>query len=218
MSRFNTIFPRSLFVVVEGVAGVGKTTYIAKLKEALEARNINVVVVEQFTHPDTKGLRQTTVANNCLTHADRSYLVALDRSVNARQVIKPALAQHNTIVIADRWTPSTYVYGGNTIDWVAATNQGITTDVLLLLELPLLPNKPVATEGQTEDCYDNEPMSVRLRRNAKYADVKTITRTLGSPQSSRLLTQQINAFTQTEQAFDQLVNTLQYRLSISNKA
>lgn len=213
-----SLFAQSLFVVVEGVDGVGKTTYIAKLKQALEAKKINVVVVEQFSHPDTKGLRQTLVANNCLTHPERSYLVALDRSVNARQVIKPALAQHNTIVIADRWTPSTYVYGGNNIDWVAATNQGITTDVLLLLELPVFPNKPVATQGQTEDCYDSEPMAVRRRRDAMYADVKTMVRTLGSPYSPSLLTQQINAFTQTEQAFDQLVNTLQYRLSISNKA
>jgi len=100
-----------LFIVVEGGEGCGKGTQIRKLKEYLENKGRDVIVVRD---PGTTNLglelRKILLHSN-ITMTEETYILMGNAARNQLQeeVIIPAL-QNGKIVLCDRFDLSTYVY------------------------------------------------------------------------------------------------------------
>ena len=133
------------FVVVEGGEGVGKSTQVARLAEALRASGREVVVT--FEPGDTQIGRELRTV---LLHADTDLdpgaellLLLADRVQHVAEVIRPAL-ERDAVVVCDRYTPSTLAYQGiarglgvDAVEELSAwAEDGVQPDVVIVLDLP----------------------------------------------------------------------------------
>jgi len=137
--------PRGKLIVLEGGDGVGKTTQLPLLAEALRARGI---VVQTVREPGETGVGQMVRAllldpASTIAPATEVLLFLAARAQVVAEVIAPALAAGEWVV-ADRFFVSTYAYqiAGHGLDdaLVRAANRmatvGLVPDVTLLLTLP----------------------------------------------------------------------------------
>lgn len=137
---------RGLFIVLEGVEGVGKTTQWNQLSARLRAIGHTVVAVREPGGPNVGEFIRELVLSSARTipPATEALLFAASRAEVVSTVIQPAL-DRGDIVLVDRFLLSTYAYqgGGRGIDHAAlrAINSfatgGLTPDVTLLLSLSL---------------------------------------------------------------------------------
>jgi len=104
---------RGVFIVLEGGEGVGKSTQVGLLAEALRAAGHEVVVT--YEPGDTKSGAELRAV---LLHADAPLdpraellLMLADRAQHVAEVIRPAIGR-GAIVVCDRYTPSTLAYQG----------------------------------------------------------------------------------------------------------
>ena len=133
------------FVVVEGGEGVGKSTQVARLADALRAEGRDVVVT--FEPGDTQVGRELRTV---LLHADADLdphaellLLLADRAQHVAEVIRPAL-DRDAVVVCDRYTPSSLAYQGvarglgvEAVERMSAwAEDGVTPDVVIVLDLP----------------------------------------------------------------------------------
>lgn len=137
---------RGLFIVLEGVEGVGKTTQWNRLRERLQDAGNTVVGVREPGGPNVgEFIRELVLsANRTIPPETEALLFAASRAEVVSTVIRPAL-DRGDVVLVDRFLLSTYAYqgGGRGIDesQLRAINAfatgGLTPDVTLLLTLPL---------------------------------------------------------------------------------
>ncbi|HWC17828.1 MAG TPA: dTMP kinase [Terriglobales bacterium] len=105
---------RGIFITFEGLDGCGKTTQIARLREVLSARGLDVLSTrEPGGSPIGERIRailldSRTAGLSCLGELA---LMFADRAQHVEQVIEPALTA-GTIVLCDRYTDSTEAYQG----------------------------------------------------------------------------------------------------------
>lgn len=105
---------RGFFITFEGGEGVGKTTQIAKLAQALEATGRTVVVTRE-----PGGSQIANRIRSLLLDAKMEGLVPLaelflyeaSRAQHVHDVIRPAL-ESGSVVICDRFADSSIVYQG----------------------------------------------------------------------------------------------------------
>ncbi len=106
-----------LFITFEGGEGVGKTTQIARLADRLRALNRPVLISrEPGGTPGAEAVRHVLLDRAALEPfgpALEAILFAAARSDHVEQVIKPALARGETVIV-DRFMDSTRVYQGVT--------------------------------------------------------------------------------------------------------
>lgn len=137
---------RGRFISFEGGEGCGKTTQIARLKSALEARGERVVVVRE-----PGGTRLAELIRTLLKDeeddppCDRAELLLFlaARAQLVRNVIRPAL-DDGKWVLSDRFSDSTFAYQGYgrglPLDFLREANsfacEGLSPDLTLLLEVP----------------------------------------------------------------------------------
>lgn len=105
-----TVPIKSKYIIVDGPDGSGKTTVAALMQEKLEAIGYKVVRVREFDATETNKEISKVVLGNRMDDLTRLLLVSAMRKEAFDAVISPALAQENTIVLADRGWPSTYAY------------------------------------------------------------------------------------------------------------
>lgn len=137
---------RGLFIVLEGVEGVGKTTQWTQLISRLREIGKTVVAVREPGGPNVGELIRELVlsANRSIPPATEALLFAASRAEVVSTVIRPAL-ERGDVVLVDRFLLSTYAYqgGGRGIADAdlrainAFATSGLTPDVTLLLTLPL---------------------------------------------------------------------------------
>lgn len=132
---------------MEGGEGVGKTTQIPLLAQALQAHGYDCLCTRE---PGGTDLGQTlrSLLLHSTDHAPAPttelLLYAADRAEHVAQVIRPAL-QQGRWVICDRFIDSTLAYQGYghqlDLDLIQQLNQiatqGITPDLTLWLDLPV---------------------------------------------------------------------------------
>jgi dTMP kinase len=106
--------PRGVFITFEGLDGCGKTTQLARLKEVLSDRGLNVLATRE---PGGSAIGERirailldshTVGLSSLTELA---LMFADRAQHIDETIQPALRAGN-IVLCDRFTDSTEAYQG----------------------------------------------------------------------------------------------------------
>ncbi len=137
---------RGLFIVLEGVEGVGKTTQWTRLVANLQEIGKTVVAVREPGGPNVgEFIRELVLsADRTIPAVTEALLFAASRAEVVSTVIGPAL-ERGDVVLVDRFLLSTYAYqgGGRGIDEAqlrainAFATSGLTPDVTLLLTLPL---------------------------------------------------------------------------------
>ena len=111
---------RGKFITVEGLDGAGKTTHLAALRAALEARGIAVRATRE---PGGTPLGETLRAlildpHQNLAAETEALLMFAARRQHLESVIRPALAG-GTWVLCDRFTDASFAYqaGGSGVAW-----------------------------------------------------------------------------------------------------
>ena len=102
------------FITVEGIEGVGKSTNVAFLHDAIERRGIDVLTTrEPGGTPMAERIREMLVEHGDELVPDITELLLMfaSRSLHVNNVIQPALAA-GTWVICDRFTDASRAYQG----------------------------------------------------------------------------------------------------------
>ena len=163
---------RGLFIVLEGVEGVGKTTQWTRLGARLRDTGKTVVAVREPGGPNVGEFIRKLVLSADLTipPATEALLFAASRAEVVSTVIRPAL-ERGEVVLVDRFLLSTYAYqgGGRGIDEAqlrainAFATSGLTPDVTLLLTLPLESALQRATLRSVPDRIEREDHAFHQR-------------------------------------------------------
>ncbi|MED5530223.1 MAG: dTMP kinase, partial [Pseudomonadota bacterium] len=107
--------PRGLFITIEGVEGVGKSTNIDVIKRYLTDKKIDFVVTREpggtFLAEKIRELLVETHIEENLNDLSELLLIFASRAQHLEKLIKPTLAK-GTWVICDRFTDATYAYQG----------------------------------------------------------------------------------------------------------
>jgi len=146
---------RGKFITFEGGEGVGKSTQIAALRDALRARGRDVLVTrEPGGTPRAERVRELLLetSDEPMPPQCELLLVFAARATHIDNVIRPAL-ERGTWVVCDRFTDATYAYqgGGRGMrrEDIALLEQLVQRDVrpdlTLLLDAPV----DVATQRAT---------------------------------------------------------------------
>ncbi len=102
------------FLTIEGIEGVGKTTQVARLSEALRARGIaHVVTREPGGTPLAEKIREIVLnaQSEPLPPTAELLLMFAARAVHLANHVEPHL-QAGRWVVCDRFTDATYAYQG----------------------------------------------------------------------------------------------------------
>lgn len=170
---------RGLFIVLEGVEGVGKTTQWARLRDRLVAIGQTVVTVREPGGPNVGEFIRTLVLSpdRTIPPATEALLFAASRAEVVSTVIQPALDRGDTVLV-DRFLLSTYAYqgGGRGIaadslrDINAFATGGLKPDVTLLLTLPLDAALNRASMRSAPDRIEKEDRSFHARVASTFLD------------------------------------------------
>ncbi len=170
---------RGLFITMEGIEGVGKTTNLESVYHYINSHDIDVVITREPGGTELgekiRGLlldhRNQNIANDT-----ELLLMFAARSQHIAEVIEPALAQGKW-VLCDRFTDATYAYqgGGRGIDsqriaqleqWVQGA---LRPDITLLLDAPVAVGLARAAKRKGEaDRFEREKQTFFERIRSAY--------------------------------------------------
>ena len=151
------------FITLEGMDGAGKSTHIANIISALEARG-HVVVSTREPGGTALGERLRELLLHEHMHAEtETLLMFAARREHIAQIIQPALAS-GAYVLSDRFTDATYAYQsgakGVKIDkirtletWVQGALQ---PDVTLLFDVPVEVSMQRLLQAREPDKFERE--------------------------------------------------------------
>ncbi|MNK41599.1 Thymidylate kinase [compost metagenome] len=183
-------------VSLEGGEGAGKTTAINALRDALQARGLEVVLTrEPGGTPLAERIRallltpDAEIAAEPLSAEAELLLVFAARAQHVRQVIEPAL-RRGCYVISDRFTDSSYAYqgGGRGLDpaWIADLERravGVLPGLTLLLDVDVAVGRarangrdlwPDRIESEQDDFFQRVRAVFRQRAAADPARYRLI--------------------------------------------
>ena len=125
-----------MFVVIEGMDGVGKTTLIEGLKKILPN---DVVYIRDPGGTTISEELRTIVKKEEMSDMTSLYLFLAARQDLFDRIVKPAL-DDGKMVISDRWAWSTFIYqgvlGGLKEHLIKIPNSTIEPDLIIHLDLP----------------------------------------------------------------------------------
>jgi dTMP kinase len=138
---------RGKFITIEGGEGVGKSTQISLLRDALTARGVDVVVTrEPGGTPRAERIRELLLetSDESMPVTCELLLMFAARATHIENVIRPALTR-GAWIVCDRFTDASYAYqgGGRGVgrEHIAALEkfvQGqLRPDLTLLLDAPV---------------------------------------------------------------------------------
>lgn len=169
------------FLTIEGIEGVGKTTQVARLSEALRARGIaHVVTREPGGTPLAEKIREIVLneQSESLPPTAELLLMFAARAVHLANHVEPHL-QAGRWVVCDRFTDATYAYQGggrrlNTdhIRQLETMVQGSRRpDLTVLLDAPVeqaLRRARQRNSGAATDRFESERVEFFERVRAAY--------------------------------------------------
>ena len=171
------------FVVIEGPEGAGKSTHTESLCEALQDRGYDVLLThEPGGTPSGEAIRNIMLDGRyqTMTPLTELFLVCASRAQHVTEVIVPAL-RAGTIVLSDRFSPSTIVYQGHAglvpMDVVqsadTAARQGLAPDLTIILDVPAEAGLKRGLNGNAGDRMENKELEFhrQVRQGyLRYAD------------------------------------------------
>jgi dTMP kinase len=160
---------RGLLVAVEGIDGAGKSTTLRALAAFCEKRGLAYVASREPTNgPAGRALRESAT-NGRLSLEEELELFCQDRAEHVEQVIRPALAA-GQVVLLDRYYLSTAAYqGARGADPAAiiARNEEFAPQPDLVLLLDVDPGSGlgrVRGRGDVPDAFEREDALREVRR------------------------------------------------------
>lgn len=173
---------RGLFITVEGIEGVGKSTNMDFVHQSLLAAGMDVVLTREPGGTELgekiRGLLLDH-GNEAMTDDTELLLMFAARAQHLAQVIRPALSKGQW-VLCDRFTDATYAYqgGGRGIDRgrIAALEQWVQgelrPDATLLLDAPVeVGLARAAGRGQEADRFEREQAAFFVKVRQAYLDL-----------------------------------------------
>ena len=160
---------KGLFITVEGAEGVGKSTNIAFIRDALESKGFEVIVTREPGGTEmAEEIREVLLKNRDESVAESAELLLMfaARAQHIESLIKPALMQGKW-VISDRFTDATYAYQGGGRG-VSASKIGILEDFVqgefrpdktILLDAPVEIGMARAHKRGELDRFENEKLA-----------------------------------------------------------
>ena len=173
---------KAMFLTVEGVEGVGKSTHIETIKNFLDERDIPCILTrEPGGTPVAERIRELLLAvheDEALCELSELLLVFAARAQHLERVVKPALAQGKW-VICDRFTDATYAYqgGGRGLDVAIIAGleslvQGeLKPDLTIILDLDPRIGMRRASERGELDRFEREQTEFFDKVRRTYLDI-----------------------------------------------
>lgn len=206
---------RGLFIVLEGVEGVGKTTQWARLRDRLQSLGQTVVAVREPGGPNVgEFIRRLVLSNDhTIPPTTEALLFAASRAEVTSTVIRPAIERGDTVLV-DRFLLSTYAYqgGGRRIDSEnlrsinAFATGGLVPDVTLLLSLPLDAALERAALRSVPDRIEREDRSFHQRVATTFHDATTSEWQAAHPDCGRIV--QIDASGSADEVTERCISFL----------
>lgn len=167
-----------MFITVEGVEGVGKTTNLAFITDWLTAHGHRVCQTrEPGGTPLAEDIRELllTPRAEAMQELTELLLVFAARAQHLQGTIQPALAAGET-VLCDRFTDATYAYQGGgrglSVDTIARLEmlvQGdFRPDLVIILDVPVEIGLARATSRGALDRFEQEDVRFFERVRAAY--------------------------------------------------
>jgi dTMP kinase len=168
-----------MFIVMEGGEGVGKSTQVARLAARLRAAGH---AVDETREPG--GTEAGAAVREKLLHGDaidaetELQLMLEDRRLHVEQRIVPNLAR-GTIVVSDRFSPSTLAYQGVArsmgVEEVerrcTLATGGLEPDLVIVLDLP--DDVAEARVAADRDRFEREGAAFHSRVRAAYRELSS---------------------------------------------
>jgi dTMP kinase len=166
---------RGKFITVEGIEGVGKSTNVEVLREAIEERGIPVLVSrEPGGTPVAEKIRALLVEHGDEPMPDIAELLLMfaSRALHVQNRIQPALAA-GTWVVCDRFTDASRAYqgGGRGLSQADINRLADLVHPGLRPDLTLLLDAPVAT-GMDRAGRRSDPDRIEIERSDFFARVR----------------------------------------------
>ncbi len=164
----------SLFIVIEGIDGAGKSTFAKRLYQELKKEGFDCLLTFEPTKEKWgKQLRLSFTSKERLTPEEELALFLKDRKEHLENVIIPGL-KHGRIVISDRYYYSTVAYQGarglnpeKILDLSKKT--ALTPDICFLLVISPEEGIKRIKEGRGEDTNNFEGLDY-LKKVSKIYD------------------------------------------------
>lgn len=183
---------QGIFITVEGIEGVGKSTNIVWIQNHLMQHHVPVTVTrEPGGTPIAEAIRQVllTPHTELMTRETELLLMFAGRAQHIQTVILPALSAGQW-VLCDRFTDASYAYqgGGRQIayDRIAVLEEWVQgdlrPDLTLLLDAPVKLALSRAKHRSTPDRFESETEAFFNRVRQGYLD-----RAKQNPQRYRII-------------------------------
>ncbi len=172
---------KGIFITLEGIEGVGKTTQVDYLGEALRQRGHRVTITREPGGTSVGESIRNILLNSVdldISHETELLLIFAARAQHIKRVIEPALAR-GEIVICDRFTDASFAYqgGGRGIadeniqilkDWV---QKSLAPDLTLLLDAPVEVGMERADKRGELDRFESEDLRFFQDIRDKYLEL-----------------------------------------------
>ncbi len=169
---------RGKFITFEGIEGVGKSTNISHLVDAIEGAGHEVLVTrEPGGTPMAERIRDLVASHGdeAMPDVAELLLVFAARALHVNNVIRPAL-EAGTWVVCDRFTDSSRAYQGGgrglpagDIDLLADWVHGdVTPDLTILLDAPVEIGMQRAGKRSDPDRFESEQSEFFERARETY--------------------------------------------------
>ena len=170
-----------MFISFEGTEGVGKTTLIRRIYEALQAQGKDVILTREpggtKMAEDIRNLLLSVKHEENMCHDTELLLMYAARAQHLDQVILPALAAGKT-VLCDRFTDASFAYQcagrGLSREKLALLNQNFVSrmpDVTFWLDAPIELGMSRARARGELDRFEQEKVSFFEKVRAGYAEL-----------------------------------------------
>ena len=170
-----------MFISFEGTEGVGKTTLIRRIYEALQAQGKDVILTREpggtKMAEDIRNLLLSVKHEENMCHDTELLLMYAARAQHLDQVILPALAAGKT-VLCDRFTDASFAYQcagrGLSREKLALLNQNFVNrmpDVTFWLDAPIELGMSRARARGELDRFEQEKVSFFEKVRAGYAEL-----------------------------------------------
>ena len=203
---------KGIFITLEGIEGVGKTTQVDYVAEALRTRGHQVTLTREPGGTSVgESIRNILLNSLDLDISEETELLLMfaARAQHIQRVINPALAR-NELVVCDRFTDASFAYqgGGRGIadekiellkNWVQAS---LTPDLTLLLDAPVEVGMERADKRGELDRFESEDFKFFQSIRNKYLE-------LAARETDRIVV--IDASADLEEVQQQIEQTLAAR-------